>query len=127
MNAGKSRLGLKKLLKEESKLINILVGPAPLVKGTVYRIEVKCGKMGCRCEREGKKHKAWQISRSENGKSQTRCLRLEELHKYKKMARNYRQFRKAREILVKIHKEQMEIINELEMGRRVEDIWEKKR
>ena len=116
------RKKLKKLALEESKFLKIFCGHLPLIKGTVYQVETQCGKSGCRCQR-GEKHKAWKITRSFEGKSQTRCIRLGDLHKYKKMARHYRQFRKARERLVKLHKEQIVLVNALEQGRRIEEIW----
>jgi len=127
MDVSQARQKLKKLINEQARLVDCFISRIPLVKGTVYPIEVKCGKKGCRCEKEGKRHKAWQISRSHEGKSQTRCIGLGDLPKYKKMARYYRRFRKARERFVKLHKEQIELINVLEVGRRIEDIWERQR
>jgi hypothetical protein len=126
MNPSRARQQLKKLMKEQEKLIDAFLGRAPLVKGTVYRMEVLCGKRGCRCAREGKLHAAWKLSRSHEGKSQTRCLKLGTLDKYKKMAHDYREFRKARKKWVKLYKQQMACIDELEAGRRDEEIWEKK-
>jgi len=127
MDLGRTRQKLKKLITEQVQLEKIFIAPFPMVKGTVYQVSVKCGKSNCRCQREGQEHKAWLITRSHEGRSQTRCLALRDLYKYKKMAKSYRQFRKARERLVKISKEQIELINALEIGRRIEDVWEAKR
>jgi hypothetical protein len=127
MDMSRSRQELKKLMNEQTRLLNIFIASWPLVKGIVYQVEVKCGKVRCRCRNEEQRHKAWKIARSHQGINQTRCVALKDLHKYKKMARCYREFRKARERFVKITKEQIELINALEIGRRIEKVWEKKR
>ena len=116
MDISRYRLRLRELIEEERALVWILIGTKVIVKGYVYKMMVKCGKKGCKCEREGKLHSAWRISRSHKGKPQSRCISKREVIEYRKLTNNYRRFRQARAGLAKIHTEQIILINKLEQA-----------
>lgn len=117
MNTSQCRLRLKRLVGEETGLINVFMSRKALIKGTVYLMKTKCGKEGCKCAREGELHEVWRLTRSENGKTKTVSLGKKGIAKYQELTRQYREFRQARARIAQIHKEQIEIINILEKGR----------
>jgi len=114
MDIGRYRLRLRELIEEERALVHILIDTKVLVKGYVYKMMIRCGKKGCKCEREGKLHSAWRISRSHKGRPQSRCISKSEVVDYRKLTNNYRRFRHARAGLANIHREQIILINKLE-------------
>jgi len=114
MDASKQKQKLRKLVGEQLRQIKIIVGQKALVKGTIFLMETKCGKKGCKCARKGELHKAWCICYSEAGKGKVRTLSKEKVLKYKKLTGNYRRFRQARAQIVKLHKAQIETINNIE-------------
>ena len=116
------RLKMRRLLDEEEELANVLMGRKPLLKGTVYQMKTKCGKEGCKCQREGELHTAWRISRSHKGGVYARYLKEErDILKGKQLTENYRRFRRARADLIKVHREQIKLVDLLEKGRREKD------
>lgn len=117
MEIGRYRLKLRELIEEEKGLGQVLMDTKVLVKGNVYKMMVKCGKKGCKCEREGELHSAWRISRSHEGRTQSRCISKREMIEYRKLTNNYRRFRGARARLVKIHGEQIGLINDIERAK----------
>ena len=114
MKTSQYRKRLNQLIEEEMQQMGVLMKQKKLVKGTVYLMRTKCGKRGCRCEREGKLHSAWCLSKSQDGKSRVRCLSKEKVVGYKKLTGSYRRFRQARAGIANIHKAQIETINLLE-------------
>jgi hypothetical protein len=114
------RLEMDKLINAHKRLCGILKKRSPLIKGTVYRKKTKCGKKGCRCEKKREFHTVWCISRSNQGKSQTRSLGNQDVDRYKKLASEYRKFRQARADLVKLQHTVLETVNRIEDGRMIE-------
>lgn len=116
------RLKMRRLLDEEEKLASVLMARQPLLKGTVYQMKTKCGKENCKCQKEGKLHTAWRITRSHKGSVYARYLKKEDdILKGRQLTENYRRFRQARAKLIKIHREQIKLVNLLEKGRREKD------
>lgn len=118
MDLSHCRQKLGVLLREETVLARQIMAREPLLKGTISKVKVKCGKKNCKCVREGKLHIVWRITRSNKGKTQTKSLCQSELmEKYKGLTDNYRRFRRARARLVKIQREALSLINRIERGR----------
>lgn len=113
----KYRLKMRKLLEEEKELVQIFMDTNSLVKGNTYKMMTKCGKKSCRCEREGKLHLAWRISRSHKGRPESRCIDKDRISECKELTDNYRRFRQARAELVKIHTEQIRLVNLMEKAK----------
>jgi len=120
MDLSKYRLRFRRLVGEQMKLMSVFLGQRILVKGGVYQTKTKCGNKRCKCERESKLHLVWRLYSSHKGKTQIRTLKKRDVLKYKKLTQNYQRFRRARAHLVKIHKEQIRLLNLLEKGLRKE-------
>lgn len=120
IDISKGRQKLKQLIGEEQKISQVFMGGKPLLKGSVYKMMTKCGKRGCKCEREGELHSAWKISWSHDGKIKTRCITKKGFLGYKRLSENYRRYRQARARLVRIHDEQIKIVDILEKAKRTE-------
>ncbi len=110
------RLKLRQLVNEQGKLLPILLTHKTLIKGGVYQTLSRCGKPNCRCVRQGILHPVWRLYWTAGGKACLRALRPKELYDYQKLTRNYMRFRKARARLVKIHREMIILVNQLERG-----------
>ena len=122
MDISHCRQRLRQLSEEQESLLPILFGRKPLVKGGVYQTRTKCGKKGCKCEREGELHVVWRFYRSREGKTEIRSLKGEDIVRYKRLTENYRMFRCARARWVKIQRRQIELINFLEEGMTEKDL-----
>jgi hypothetical protein len=108
-----ARLGL-----ERAGLEQVAMGKVPLLKGTlVVRYKV-CGKPGCRCMKEGKKHGPYvYLSRSVGGKTRMVPVPGADRQRVKRLTEDYRKFRKARERAMKVARAMVELWNELEVLR----------
>jgi len=125
MNISKCRQELSQMFKEQRGLLKVFLSRMPLVKGGIYKTKLKCGKDGCRCIREGELHTVWMFYRSERGKTVIRTIRENDVFRYEKFTLEYRRFRQARARLVKIHKEELKLIDILEKGLRKKKIEDK--
>ena len=97
----------RSLLMEEILTTELMVRGA---FGQVYR---RCGKPTCSCvESEG--HLSNRITWSENGKSRTKAIPIEDIDWIKSMTRNYKVFRKARQNLRKLAERLSVLLDELE-------------
>lgn len=94
-----------------------------LVKGIVLEVQRTCGKAGCKCAR-GQKHTCWQLSASVEGKVRTWNVPRRYVGKVKELAKNYRRFRQARARWVRLNREMVEWINEMEAARTIPDFRE---
>lgn len=110
------RLKLRRLCSEEMKFVPIFLRRKPLLRGGIYKTKTKCGKKGCRCQREGKLHIVWRFYSSDKGKTKIKTLKRGDILTYQKFTQNYRRFRQARARLVKIHREKIRLINLIENG-----------
>jgi hypothetical protein len=128
MDISQCRLKLRELLEEQTKLMEMFLNRMPLVKGSVYCVRGRCGKPSCRCHREVEhRHPGWLISRSHEGRIQTKSLRGVNRPEYQRLTGNYRRFRQARERWVKIHREQIALVNKIEQARTKDPLWREKR
>jgi len=116
----KCRLAMRKLIKAQGKLYTVLLGKPALVKGTVYEMKTTCGNPNCRCNTKGKLHRAWRITRSHRGRTQSRSIARGAVKEYKRLTGNYRRFREARAELAKINRQILELVNGIEEGRKRE-------
>jgi len=123
-NSSRERLSrLRKSLGERVTelrgLVRILAERQPMVKGSVYRMQRKCGKPNCGCA-AGDGHDSMMLSWSEGGRTRLRSIPEEKLNELKRLTETYQRFRKARARLVKIHKSMLDVVNRLEEARRRE-------
>ena len=123
---GKGRERLSRLRKSLAELISELrgLGPIlsdhrPMVKGSVYRMERKCGKLNCRCA-TGKPHSSMVLSWSEGGRTRLLSVPEKRLDELRQLTKQYQRFRRARARLVQLHNKMLDVVNRIEEARRRE-------
>ena len=115
--ASRLRQALKGLLDDYQRQIHTLLPLRPLIKGSVYDLHTRCGKPSCHCaSHQGPLHTSAVISWSEHGKTRLRTLPPGELSHFRQSAENYRRFRQARAVLVKLHQRIVAHIDRLEIA-----------
>ena len=110
---------LRQLAGEVSQLVQPVLVDRPVIKGSVYEIQRRCGKPGCRCAR-GELHKSMVLSTSEQGRTKLRTIPRGRVTDVRQKVAAYRQIRRARARLVKTHQQMLEIIDAIEVLRREE-------
>jgi len=86
-----------------------------LLKGSVYELKTRCGKLSCHCASpEGPLHAATVLSWSERGKTRCRALSAGDAAHLRQLAENHRRFRQDRAALVKLHRQILLGIDRLE-------------
>ena len=113
------RKSLAELLSELRGLGPILSDHRPMVKGSVYRMERKCGKPNCRCA-TGKPHSSMVLSWSEGGRTRLLSVPEKRLDEVKRLTEQYQRFRRARARLVQLHNKMLDVVNRIEAARRRE-------
>ena len=100
------------------KQLRILMRREPILKGIVYKLRRRCGKPGCRCV-NGQLHGMWALSIPEQGRRRMRSVPEDRRGQWRELAASYRRFRKARAALVKIFREILKAVDELELQRTI--------
>ncbi len=113
------RKSLAELVSELRGLTHVLAARQPMVKGTVYRLERKCGKPNCRCA-TGEAHVSTVLSWSERGRTRLVSVPDKRLNELRRLSEHYQRFRKARARLVQLHKSMLDVVNRIEEERRRE-------
>jgi len=113
------RQSLVQLSNEIKKLTNPFLSEKPVIKGSVYELKRKCGKPGCKCA-QGDLHSRMVVSSSEKGKTRLRVIPSGFLVEVQGKVRHYQKLRKARARLVEVHKQMLQIMDEMETMRREE-------
>lgn len=115
----KLRQRLNRLTDELKKLITKFFYDKPMIKGSVVQLKRKCGKEKCRCN-DGQLHESIVLSASISGKTRMRAIPKDQINKVTQKVERYQKHRKSRARLTEIHREMLEIIDEIESIRREE-------
>ena len=110
---------LRQLAGEVSQRVAPVLADRPVIKGSVYEIQRRCGKPGCKCAR-GELHKSMVLSTSAQGHTKLRTIPRGSLTDVRRKVAAYQQIRRARARLVKTHQKMLEIIDQIEALRREE-------
>jgi hypothetical protein len=113
------RQTLRHLLQDLERSLEVVFGRSPLVKGNVYEIARKCGKLNCVCTR-GQLHRSMVLSWSEGGKGRLLSIPPERLEQLKEKSEEYLRFRRARARVTQIYREILAVLNQIEKLRREE-------
>jgi hypothetical protein len=113
------RQSLVGLADEVKRLIEPFLSDQPVIKGTVYELKRKCGKAGCKCA-QGELHRRMVVSASEKGKTRLRVIPRGFVFEVQNKVRRYQRLRRARARLVVLHKEMLQLMDEMEAMRREE-------
>lgn len=95
-------------------MVEKLLNPPPMIRGTFGTIYVKCGGANCKCAR-GEKHPYNRLMWSENGRIQSRVVPVKEINWIKKMTENYRGYKKLKKELEKIDGRLKKLITKFEI------------
>ena len=120
------RRRIAQLARQRQAAERLLLGRAPLLKGTFSEVRRTCGNPGCKCAR-GDKHVCRQLSASVEGKTRTWNVPLRYAAKVKRLTENYRRFRRARAAWVRLNAQIIDMVNQLETARTVDDISDEPR
>jgi hypothetical protein len=113
--ASRLRQKLLSLCDDYRRQLDTLLPLRQLVKGSVYDLRTRCGKISCHCASDqGPLHIATVISWSDHGITRLRTLPPGELAHFRQLAESYRRFRQARAALVKLHLRIVDHIDRLE-------------
>ncbi len=114
------------LVRQRQAVERVLLGRPELFKGSVIEVQRTCGKAGCKCAK-GRKHICYQLSASIEGRTRTRNVPRKDLTRVRHLTENYRRFRRARAAWVRINEQIIELINQLETARTVDDFSDEPR
>ena len=89
-----------------------------MAQGSVYPLRRKCGKPSCRCA-AGRLHTSRVLSRSEEGRTRLLLVPKGTLAEWQILTKRYQRFRKARARLVKLHRQMLAAIDQIDVVRRV--------
>ena len=113
------RQSLSRLADEIKQLIDPFFSDKPVIKGSVYELKTKCGKPECKCAK-GQLHHRMVLSASEKGKTKLRAIPRGFLVEVQTKVRCYQELRRARVRLIEMHKELVQVMDEMEAMRREE-------
>lgn len=88
-----------------------------LLRGSVYELKTRCGKAVCVCQR-GELHRRWVLSESVGGRTRLRVVPEGWMEKWRRWARDYREFRRRRAELVKISRRILQELDWIERAQR---------
>ena len=97
------RKSLTGMASEYRRMVLTLAHRQPMVKGSLYQMQRKCGKPNCRCA-EGQPHGSMVLSWSEGGRTRLLSVPEKRLDELRQQTEQYQRFRKARARLVQLHK-----------------------
>ena len=113
----KLRSKLLELQQQYQQLLPQLLAREPLLPGSLYTLRRRCGKEGCRCTR-GELHASTVLSYRGEAKPKNITPTPEHLPVIKQLTDDYRRFRKARTQLLRLHKQMLALVDQIEEGRR---------
>jgi len=113
------RQTLLHLAGEIEGLVKPVFSDRPVIKGTVYELKRKCGKLGCKCAR-GELHTRMVVSTSERGKTRLQVIPHGSLVEVQTKVRRYQDLRRVRARLGDIYRKMLKVMDEMEAMRREE-------
>ena len=118
-NLSRLSQNLRRLLQDLEHSLEVAFERSPLVKGNVYEMARKCGKLNCVCTR-GELHRSMVLTWSEEGKTRLRSIPRERVVELKGKSEEYLRFRRARARVSEICREILAILDQIEKLRREE-------
>jgi len=113
------RQSLVHLVSEMKQLVEPFFSDRPVIKGTVYELRRRCGKPGCKCA-QGDLHARMVVSASEKGRTRLRVIPRGFLVEVQERVKRYQELRRIRARLVRIHRQMLRVLDEMEGMRREE-------
>lgn len=100
----RDRKQLERLLAQIEKILETFSDTRPALRARVERLRRRCGKDGCRCQDGGLHESVVLVDRS-SGERKIRKVRPGEQLRLRKLTRRYRDLRRGRAQLSKLHAE----------------------
>jgi hypothetical protein len=116
-NLSRLRQALRQRMKDLESSLEVVFERAPLVKGNVYEMARKCGKLSCACTR-GQLHRSMVLSWSERGKTQLFSIPPDRLAEVRHKSEEYLRFRRTRARVSEIGKGMVALLDRIEKLRR---------
>src|SRR6202041_2685200 len=86
-----------------------------VMKGSVYRLQTRCGCPSCHCAQpDGARHSAMVLSWTQGGRSHLRALLPADVERSERLTSNYKQLRRVRRTLVRLHQDAVAALDQLE-------------
>ena len=113
--ASRQRRVLLALLEQGRRLVQQILAPRQLLKGSIYELKTRCGKPCCHCATPGGPlHASTVLSWSQDGASQLRSVPAADRTRLQVLAQDYRRFRQCRAALVRLHRQVLLAVDRLE-------------
>jgi len=117
--ASRQRRVLLRLREDYGRLLGQVLALRELLKGSLYELKTRCGKPSCHCaSRQGPPHSTTVLSWSEAGRTRLRSVGPRDRARWRRLAEDYRRFRRGRAGLVKIHHQVLLAVDRLEKALR---------
>ena len=113
------RQSLAGLSSQIRQIVEPFFSDKPVIKRSAYELKTKCGKPGCKCAK-GQLHSRMVLSASEKGKTKLRAIPHGFLVEVQSRVRCYQELRRARARLVEVHKQILNVMDQMEAMRREE-------
>ncbi len=111
---------LRDLAVEYAQYVRQILQAGPLLKGSVYQMQTRCGNPSCHCAKpRGRRHAATVLSWSEAGRNRMRSIPAPERAHVRRLAGQYRCLRRARSALIRLHQQILRAIDRLEEALRL--------
>ncbi len=112
MNALKQ---IQNLRDQRERLMETLLNPPPMIRGTFGTLYVKCGGANCKCSK-GNLHPYNRLTWSENGRPQSRVVPVNEINWVKEMTQNYRQHKMVKKEMENLENQLKKLMARLEIA-----------
>jgi hypothetical protein len=108
----RSRAALRKLHAleaERSRLIRALLGPEPLLIGSLSLVNRTCGKPSCHCAQEPG-HPVWTLATTRNGQRRCQVVRIDDVEAIQARVDAYKEFNQRLKALEAIENKEKQIL-----------------
>ena len=109
------RQKLNRLTANYAEQVQKALALREVMKGSVYRLQTRCGCPSCHCAQpDGARHSAMVLSWTQGGRSHLRALLPADVERSERLTSNYKQLRRVRRTLVRLHQDAVAALDQLE-------------
>lgn len=106
---------LRRLIHCRNKVLEQLLQSSPMLKGTVSRVQTRCGKPNCWCAESSRAHSHTRISWRQDGTPTTRKVPLAQVAHILKLTDDYRIFRSLQRDLQALDRDSYKLLKAYEV------------
>jgi hypothetical protein len=110
------RSQLRSVQQQIQELLETFLAREPLLPGSLYTLRRRCGKPTCHCA-HGQLHASTVLSYRGQGRPQNITPAPEQLPEVRKLTDAYRRFRQARTQLLRLQRQLLSLIDQIEAAR----------